>query len=90
MNAADVRDRPIHALRLDLVGPDPLDAREAGLVQEVLETPPTHWYLTGFLVPSGVSPELFEDDSATEEIASAGRSAEEWSRSPNCAAPRLS
>jgi len=43
MPAAPVRDRLIHALRLDLVGPDPLDARDAGLSREALEVAPTRW-----------------------------------------------
>ncbi|TAK20572.1 MAG: helicase [Myxococcaceae bacterium] len=77
MNAAPVRDRLIHALRLDLVGPDPLDPRDAPLASEVLEVPPTHWYLTGFLVPSGVVAELFEDPTATEEVTSGASGSEE-------------
>lgn len=36
MHAAPVRDRLIHALRLDLVGPDPLDPRDESLAREVL------------------------------------------------------
>ena len=77
MHAAPVRDRLIHALRLDLVGPDPLDPRDLRLAEEVLEVPPTHWYLTGFLVPSGAVTELFEDPSADEVITSAASSDEE-------------
>jgi hypothetical protein len=71
MRAADVRDRLLHALRLDLVGPDPLDPRDAPLAQELLDASPTHWYLTGFLVPSGVVADLFEDETATETIGTA-------------------
>ena len=77
MHAAPVRDRLIHALRLDLVGPDPLDPRDQGLAREVLEVSPTHWYLTGFLVPSGVVAELFEDETATETLTSGASSEEE-------------
>ena len=77
MHAAPVRDRLIHALRLDLVGPDPLDPRDTSLANEVLEVPPTHWYLTGFLVPSGVVAELFKDPTSTEQINSGANSAEE-------------
>ncbi len=76
MHAAPVRDRLIHALRLDLVGPDPLDPRDQGLAREVLEVSPTHWYLTGFLVPSGVVAELFEDETATETLVSGASSKE--------------
>ena len=71
MQAEPVRDRLIHALRLDLVGPDPDDPRDAGLAREVLEVAPTHWYLTGFLVPSGVLADDFDDPTATEQITSA-------------------
>ncbi|MEZ4411168.1 MAG: hypothetical protein R3A52_32505 [Polyangiales bacterium] len=70
MNAANVRDRLIHALRLDLVGPDPLDPRDVGLAHEILDVSPTHWYLTGFLVPSGVAAD-FEDLTADETLTSA-------------------
>jgi hypothetical protein len=48
MNAADVRERLIRALRLDLVGPEPNDPQ----AEEVLDRAPSRWYLTGFLVPS--------------------------------------
>ena len=67
----------MHALRLDLVGPDPLDPRDQPLAEEVLDVPPTHWYLTGFLVPSGVVSERFEDPTATEEITSGLSDADE-------------
>ncbi len=77
MHAAPVRDRMIHALRLDLVGPDPLDARDTGLAEEVLEVSPTHWYLTGFLVPTGAPPALFEDPLSTETLTSGATSVEE-------------
>ncbi len=77
MDAAAVRDRLIHALRLDLVGPDPLDPRDAGLAREVLDVPPTHWYLTGFLVPSGAEPDLFDDETATEQLISGANGPEE-------------
>lgn len=47
MNSADVRVRLVHALRLDLVGPEPGEPQ----VDEVLAVPPSRFYLTGFLAP---------------------------------------
>jgi hypothetical protein len=85
MHAAPVRDRLIHALRLDLVGPDPLDARDLPLAREVLEVAPTHWYLTGFLVPSGATAERFDDETATETITSGVSSADDGEEDENAA-----
>ncbi len=48
----DVRNRLLDALRLDLVGPEPEDASHQ---REALPSPPSRWYLCGFLVPSGSS-----------------------------------
>ena len=42
-----VRARLTHALRLDLIGPEPDEPQAA----EILVVPPSRWYLTGFLVP---------------------------------------
>ena len=47
MTPADVRDRLTHALRLDLIGPDPGEPQ----ISEILNIAPSRWYLTGFLVP---------------------------------------
>lgn len=47
MTSADVRARLTHALRLDLIGPEPDEPQ----VAETLPIPPSRWYLTGFLVP---------------------------------------
>ena len=65
-----VRERVIDALRLDLVGPPaghPLATeRLPGWVR------PSNWYLTGFLVPSGMPPERCadadEDDDFDAEV----------------------
>jgi hypothetical protein len=48
----------VDALRADLIGPYDADA------VEVLETPPSRWYLAGFLVPEDADPETdpTEDD----------------------------
>ena len=61
--ALDVRDALVRALALDLVGPQPGHALEA----EVLEQPPSRWYLTGFLVPTGASLGQRSDEAATEQ-----------------------
>jgi hypothetical protein len=64
MRSADVRARLAHALRLDLIGPDPDDPQ----VGEILGVPPSRWYLTGFLVPTAapVSQKQDEDDAQGE------------------------
>ena len=64
MTSADVRARLVHALRLDLVGPDPGDSQ----IKEVLNVPPSRWYLTGFLIPwsAPVTQKRDEDDSQGE------------------------
>lgn len=47
MPSADVRTRITDALALDLIGPDE-DSLHAS---EVIDRPPSRWYLTGFLAP---------------------------------------
>ncbi len=58
-----VRSELVRALRLDLVGPGPDDE----LAGEVLSQAPSRWYLTGFLVPLGASPEQRADITANDE-----------------------
>ena len=48
MTSAEVRQRLVDALILDLIGPIADDSRAT----ERLEQSPSRWYLTGFLVPS--------------------------------------
>jgi hypothetical protein len=75
----DVRERLVEALRLDLVGPGPghalSDERLPGSVR------PSTWYLTGFLIPSGMPPEKRgdpdEDDDLEVVPGSAGLAEEE-------------
>ena len=61
-----VRRRLVEALRLDLVGPPadhPLaDERLPGWVR------PSNWYLTGFLIPSGMPPERCADDDEDDDF----------------------
>ena len=68
--SAAVRDRLVEALALDLVGPGP----DGPLAAERLPARerPSNWYLTGFLVPSGLPPErradADEDDDFGAEV----------------------
>ena len=59
MTPADVRDRLIHALRADLVGP--------ALPDEILDEAPTRFYLTGFLAPLNASLDQRSDPTANDE-----------------------
>lgn len=58
-SAAAVREGLVEALRLDLVGPGPDDARYA---DEVLPQSPSSFYLTGFLAPRSADPADREGD----------------------------
>ena len=69
MNPIDVRSQLVEALRLDLVGPDPI--RELGIPDAVLPQPPSRWYLTGFLVPLEADESQRTDESGTEELDAA-------------------
>jgi hypothetical protein len=68
---ADVRSQLVYALHDDLVGPDPDEPRDAAHLTETLSSAPSHWYLTGFLAPTGQKPEDKEDETADETIDSA-------------------
>ena len=63
-----IRRELVEALRLDLVGPQ----NDHAFARELLRESPTRWYLTGFLVPSGAPVEQRTDETAREEIDSAG------------------
>ena len=64
MTSAEVRQRLVDALILDLVGPI-ADPSRAG---ERLEQGPSRWYLTGFLVPNErASVDLPKEDDEDEE-----------------------
>ena len=68
--SAAVRDRLVEALALDLVGPGPDDPLAAERLPA--RERPSNWYLTGFLVPSGLPPErradADEDDDFGAEV----------------------
>lgn len=75
MSSAEARERICRALALDLVGPGPEDAE---LAREVLERWPSHWYLTGFLVPEeGRAPEELQQEEDFDEGTPEDPSAEE-------------
>src|SRR3984893_17503384 len=65
-SSLEVRDRVVDALRLDLYGPwagHPLSTeRLPGWVR------PSNWYLTGFLIPSGMSPEKRGDADEDDDL----------------------
>jgi helicase-like protein len=66
--SASVRSELVEALRLDLVGP----SNDHPFANELLRESPTRWYLTGFLVPSDAPVEQRTDETASDEIDSAG------------------
>lgn len=64
MTAADVRARLTHALRLDLIGPEP-DEPQAS---EIIDRSPSRWYLSGFLAPWNAPASQKEDEEGQEEL----------------------
>ena len=68
MNSSSVRTGLIEALQLDLIGP----SNDHPFAQELLPEWPSRWYLTGFLVPSDAPLEQRIDQTASEQIDSAG------------------
>jgi hypothetical protein len=74
MTSATIRAELVSALRDDLIGPTPDDAAHA---TETLSTAPSHWYLTGFLAPTGQPLDEKEDEGADEELTSLADSPEE-------------
>ena len=70
-SSLEIRADLIRALRLDLVGPgrDPLlPGGVLGNPEETLDSPPTRWYLTGFLAPANASLEQRCDEEPTEDM----------------------
>ena len=64
-----IREHLITALHTDLIGPMRRD--------EVLASPPSRWYLTGFLVPTGAPPEQRTDPLADEQLEEDARETHE-------------
>ena len=87
MTTAEVRDRLTHALRLDLIGPDPGEPQ----LSEILNIAPSRWYLTGFLVPwnAPVSQKQDVEDTQGElELGEAGSGGDEDDSTPEPPAAR--
>ncbi len=63
--SAEVREHLVQALEADLVGP-------FGGPEEVLELPPSRWYLTGFLAPQAGRDLLADRDPTADEELGAG------------------
>ena len=72
--SAEVREKLVETLQLDLVGPGPGHALEAEQLWE--RERPSRWYLTGFLVPTTASEEQRHDPEAEEVIDTAVASEE--------------
>lgn len=68
VDSAEVRSQLIETLRLDLIGPH----RGHELENEALPTPPSRWYLTGFLVPHEAAEVDRRDETADEQLEIAG------------------
>lgn len=85
MSPVDVRRELVHALEVDLVGPD---RRDESLLAEVLPQAPSRWYLTGFLVPSDTDPDQKSDDTgdeATDELGTGAGTDDETTPEPAAA-----
>src|SRR5439155_1345492 len=84
---ADVRDLLTHALRLDLIGPEPDEPQ----ISEILGIPPLRWYLAGFLVPWNAPAAQKQDEEDTQgelDMANAGSGADEDDAAPEPPAAR--
>src|SRR5258706_7241200 len=68
VDSAKVRSQLVDALRLDLIGP----SQGHELESEILPSPPSRWYLTGFLVPHEASEVQKADETADEQLEIAG------------------
>lgn len=81
MKPVDVREQLVYALRNDLIGPNVDEPRDAAYLTETLPTPPSSWYLTGFLAPLVTNPDqqhlVAQDETADEIIDSAQDSADD-------------
>ncbi len=64
MKSVEVRDKLVDVLRLDLVGPEPGGKHET----EILPTPPSRWYLTGFLIPFEAPDSQRSDATAEDQL----------------------
>lgn len=62
--SASIRSGLVSSLRLDLVGPEP----SSPLASETLDTAPSRWYLTGFLVPYEAQGDQAHDISSRDQL----------------------
>ena len=62
---AQVRQKLIDTLQLDLIGPTPTDLAHA---EEILNESPSLWYLTGFLVPYEATPSQRSNDITDDDL----------------------
>ena len=83
--SAQVRRQLVEALELDLIGPAPDDSLYA---QEELDQAPSNWYLSGFLVPSGMPLEEKIDGFASDEIAQGAADGDQESTPEEAASAR--
>ena len=65
ITSAEVREKLVETLELDLVGPWPGHPLETEQLRE--RDRPSRWYLTGFLVPSD-APDAQRHDPEAEEV----------------------
>lgn len=86
-DAQAIRDTLVDTLRLDLIGPAPGHMLES----EVLEQPPSRWYLTGFLVPIGAALDQRSEEVGTEqaELFDAARGTDDEESTEPAAARRV-
>lgn len=64
VTSAEVRDKLVHSLGLDLIGPE----RDSPHLGEILPQAPSRWYLAGFLVPIDADQGQKADEAGTEGI----------------------
>lgn len=70
MTSVEVRKKLVHALGMDMIGPD---CDNTALHGEVLPQAPSRWYLTGFLVPIDADEEGKSDEAGTEGVDALGK-----------------
>ena len=65
-SSLEVRERLVHALNLDLIGPWAGHPQEEERLRGWIR--PSSWYLTGFLIPSGTAPEQRSSEDEDDEL----------------------
>jgi hypothetical protein len=71
VKTTEVRAQLVYALRDYLIGPDADAPSDSAHQTETLPSTPSHWYLTGFLAPTGQKTEEKEDPEAGDDLQSA-------------------